>query len=71
MKYVIEIELNQEEKGIVINSLTDFRNKMLSEDIDTEVVDRLLLKILDAPEKKRMFPRKYADARWRRMVLFL
>jgi hypothetical protein len=63
MKYVIEIELNQEEKGIVINSLTDFRNKMLSEDIDTEVVDRLLLKILDAPEKKRMFPRKYADAR--------
>ena len=45
MKYVIEIELNQEEKGIVINSLTDFRNKMLSEDIDTEVVDRLLLKI--------------------------
>lgn len=63
MKYVIEIELNQEEKGIVINSLTDFRNKMLNEDIDTEVVDRLLLKILDAPEKKRMFPRKYADAR--------
>lgn len=63
MKYVIEIELNQEEKGIVINSLTDFRNKMLSEDIDIEVVDRLLLKILDAPEKKRMFPRKYADAR--------
>ncbi len=63
MKYVIEIELNEEEKGIVINSLTDFRNKMLSEDIDTEVVDRLLLKILDAPEKKRMFPRKYADAR--------
>ena len=36
---------------------------MLNEDIDTEVVDRLLLKILDAPEKKRMFPRKYADAR--------
>jgi hypothetical protein len=63
MKYVIEIELNEEEKGIVINSLTDFRNKMLNEDIDTEVVDRLLLKILDAPEKKRMFPRKYADAR--------
>ena len=63
MMYVIVLELEKYEKGIMINALNDFRNKLLKEDIDTETVDTLLLKLLDAPEKKRMFPRKYADAR--------
>ena len=63
MKYVIVLELEKYEKGIMINALNDFRNKLLKEDIDTETVDTLLLKLLDAPEKKRMFPRKYVEAR--------
>jgi hypothetical protein len=63
MKYVIVLELEKYEKGIMINALNDFRNKLLKEDIDTETVDTLLLKLLDAPEKKRMFPRKYLEAR--------
>jgi len=63
MKYVIVLELEKYEKGIMINALNNFRNKLIKEDIDTETVDTLLLKLLDAPEKKRMFPRKYLEAR--------
>lgn len=63
MKYVIVIDLNSEEKGIVINALSEFRNKLIDEDIDTEPVDNLLLKILDAPQKKKMFTKHFLDAR--------
>ena len=63
MKYVVVIDLDYEEKGIVINALTQFRNVLIREDIDTSSVDALLLKILDAPEKKRMFPKIFGEAR--------
>ncbi|MBO5005114.1 MAG: hypothetical protein J6D03_07735 [Clostridia bacterium] len=63
MKHVIVIDLDNEEKGIMINALNEFRNKLLEMKIDTEPVDCLLLKLLDAPEKKRMFPRKYLEVR--------
>ena len=63
MKYVIVIDLNREEKGIVINALNDFRNKLINEDIDTDIVDNLLLKLLDAPEKKKMFTKHFLEAR--------
>ena len=63
MKYVVVIDLDSEEKGLVINALTLFRNKLIREDIDTSSVDALLLKILDAPEKKRMFPKLFGEAR--------
>ena len=63
MRYVIVIDLDSQEKGLVINALTIFRNKLIKEDIDTSSVDALLLKILDAPEKKRMFPKILGEAR--------
>ncbi len=63
MRYVVVIDLDSREKGLVINALTLFRNKLIREDIDTSSVDALLLKILDAPEKKRMFPKIFGEAR--------
>lgn len=63
MKYVIVLDLGRREKGIMINALVEFRNKLLQEDIDPEPVNALLLKLLDAPEKKRMFPRRYVEVR--------
>ena len=41
MRYVVVIDLDSREKGLVINAL----------------------KILDAPEKKRMFPKIFGEAR--------
>ena len=48
-KEVRVLELDKYEYGIVVNALNEFRNKVL--------------RILDAPQKKRMFPRKYEEAR--------
>lgn len=63
MKYVIVLDLDKEEKGIMINALNELRNKLLQKDIDPYPVDELLLKLLDAPEKKKMFKGKYIEAR--------
>ena len=54
MKEIVRIlELNSFDYGIMINALNEFRNKLIREEQDTIVVDDLLLKVLDAPEKKR------------------
>jgi hypothetical protein len=47
------IEVNKVEYGIIINALNEFRNKLIREEQDTELVDEFLLKVLDAPENKR------------------
>lgn len=47
------LELDKYEIGIIINALNEFRNRLLKEQEDTEPVDEVLLKAIDAPEKKR------------------
>ncbi len=51
------IEVDKTEYGIIINALNDLRNKLLSEEQDTEIIDEFLIKILDAPENKRYVDR--------------
>ena len=63
MKEVKVLELDKSEYGIIINALNEFRNKVLEEGKDSEPIDEILLKVLEAPDKKRMFPRKYVDER--------
>lgn len=61
MKEILKIiELDKYELGIVINSLNDMRNKLINDQKDTDLLDEVLLKVLDAPEKKRFFNREYA-----------
>lgn len=52
------IEVDKTEYGIIINALNDLRNKLLSEEQDTEIIDEFLIKILDAPENKRYVDRE-------------
>ncbi len=47
------LELDKYEIGIIINALNDLRNRLLNAKEDTEPVDEILLKAIDAPEKKR------------------
>ena len=51
----IILELDKYEKGIIINSLNEFRNITIRNKEDTSSIDELLLKVLDAPLKKRYF----------------
>lgn len=46
------IVLDEEEQGIVIRSLNDERTELKENDKDTEAVDDVLLKIIEAPQKK-------------------
>lgn len=49
------LELDKYELGIIINALNEFRNKLIQEERTTDAVDEVLLKALDAPEKKDIF----------------
>ncbi len=65
MKEVLKIlELDKYELGIIINALNEMRNRLINEQRETDPVDEVLLKALDAPEKKRYFHRdRFADSR--------
>lgn len=52
MKDTIILELNQYEKGIIVNALNDKRTELIKNNEDTYLIDELLLKIFETPEKK-------------------
>jgi hypothetical protein len=56
------VELTGFEYRLMINSLSDFRNDLIRDRKPTEDVNDLLLKVIDAPKKKR-FGRSGYDAR--------
>ena len=58
MKEEIKVlELDKYELGILINALNELRNKLIKEGRDTEYVDEILLRAIDAPSKKKVLTR--------------
>ena len=47
------VELTDFEHRLMVNGLADFRNDLIREDKPTEDVNDLLLKVIEAPKKKR------------------
>ena len=47
----IKIKLDRFELNLLINGMNEFRNMLLAEDLPTEDVDELLLKLIDIYEK--------------------
>ena len=47
----IKLKLNSFECNLLINGMKEFRNMLLAEDLPTEDVDELLLKLIDTYEK--------------------
>ena len=50
------VELDRYEYGVVIRSLNDKRSALIQEKRSTDTVDRLLLKVIDAPTTKKGRP---------------
>lgn len=48
---------------LIINALNEFRNKKIAENIDTEIIDELIKKILDAPINKKKIKGSFAFER--------
>ena len=58
MKEEIKVlELDKYEFVILIYALNEFRNKLIKEEKDTEYVDEVLLRAIDAPSKKKVLTR--------------
>lgn len=46
---------------LMLNALNEFRNTKLQQNIDTEIIDKLIMKLLNAPKnKKSLFLNKNA-----------
>ena len=43
------VELNQDEHNLMVNGLNYFRKAMAEQDVPTEDIEDLLLKVIDAP----------------------
>ena len=56
------VELTNFEYRLMVGGLASFRNNLIREEKPTEDVNELLLKVIDAPKKKR-FGRSGNDAR--------
>ena len=56
------VELTNFEYRLMVGDLASFRNDLIREEKPTEDVNELLLKVIDAPKKKR-FGRSGDDAR--------
>lgn len=58
------IKLDKYDYKLIINALNEFRNMKIKEDIDTEIIDELLMKLFDAPVEKTKFKgERYISAR--------
>ena len=54
----IYLEMDEYEHGIITNALNDMRNELIEEKRPTDAVDDLLLKVIDAPKKKKRWFRR-------------
>ena len=51
MRRKIKVKFTYFECNLLINGMNEFRNMLLAEDLPTEDVDELLLKIIDKSER--------------------
>ncbi len=47
------ITLDKYDYRLIINALNEFRNAKLQENIDTEIIDKLIINLLNAPTNKK------------------
>lgn len=48
------IILDKYDYKLIINALNEFRNVKLQENIDTEIIDKLIMNLLHAPTNKKL-----------------
>ena len=59
------IKLDKYDYKLIINALNEFRNAKLQENIDTEIIDKLIMNLLHAPtNKKALSLNKHAKGRY-------
>lgn len=54
MEEMRTINLDKYDYRLILNALNEFRNIKIQENVDIEIVDRLMSKLLKAPINKKM-----------------
>ena len=65
MEWKTVILLDQYERNILINALNEFRNNLLNQQLSTDAVDELMIKIHEARQKKLRVAEAKAIERYR------
>ena len=47
------ITVDKYEYKLMLNTLNEFRNAKLQQNIDTEIIDKLIINLLNAPKNKK------------------
>lgn len=58
------ITVDKYDYKLMLNALNEFRNTKLQANIDTEIIDNLIMKLLNAPIKKTLSLNKNAKGRY-------
>ena len=53
MSKVKQLTLDRYEHGLLVRALYEERKQMLSSGVDTTAIENLILRVIDAPTKKR------------------
>ena len=48
------ITLDKYDYRLMINALDEFRNMKIKENVDVDIIDKLIIKIINAPTKKSL-----------------
>ena len=54
MEEMRTINLDKYDYRLILNALSEFRNIKIQENVDIEIIDRLMSKLLKAPINKKM-----------------
>lgn len=54
-----EIKMDIYDYKLLVNALNEFRNQKIKENIDVEIIDELLMKLLQAPIEKERFKKEH------------
>lgn len=58
------ITVDKYDYKLMLNALNEFRNTKLQANIDTEIIDNLIMKLLNAPIKKTLSLNKNTKGRY-------
>ena len=58
------ITLDKYDYKLTLNALNEFRTLKLQENVDVEIIDKLIMKLIKAPTKKSLSLNKHAKGKY-------
>ena len=59
MEEVRILKMDEYDYKLLVNALNEFRTQMLNQNVDIEIIDELLMKLLEAPIKREILKKEH------------